>query len=207
MDRNPGREIYYEESYELQTIDPRLTPHGFVFKMNREPVKTISPETVRADREFWTHKTDAWLGSWLKPESTVADITNFVGRIYTGNELEGFEGNPRFIHDGEARQAFAKLRCAIAGLYAWRAMHSSDAAERKCMSDEADFAFRQAFAICPSSAEVVMRYADLLILSGRVSDAISVVSIGCKLYPEHPAMNYLLEQLRAMDEQKSGRAK
>jgi len=199
MDRNPGREFFYEESYELETIDPLLTPHEFIFKMNRKPVGTISPEAARADRKFWTRKTDGWLGAWLKPSSTIEEITNFVNRTYAKNELEGFKGDAQFIHDDEARHAFSKLRCAIAGLYAWHAINSKDPAERQRMATEADFAYRQAFAICPSNAEVVMRYANVLIAAGRRSDAIGVVCIGCQLYPEHPTMHSLLEHLRGMD--------
>lgn len=199
MDRNPVQEFYYEESYELETIDPLLTPHEFIFKINRRPVVTISPETVRADREFWTHKTDAWLGSWLKTNTTIVEITNFVNRTYVRNEPKEFKGNPRFIRDADARYAFANLRCAIAGLYAWRATHSKGPAERQRMSAEADFAFRQAFAICPSNPGVVIRYANLLIAGGRISDALNVVSIGSELYPDHPMMNYMLERLRVMD--------
>jgi predicted Zn-dependent protease len=65
------------------------------------------------------------------------------------------------------------------------------------MTTEADFAFRQAFAICPGGAEIIMRYADLLMAMGRGPDALSVVSIGCQFNPEHPSMHQLLEQLRA----------
>jgi|SRR5579859_4497438 len=197
LDRNPEREFYYEESYELGTIDPLLTPHQFVFKMSHQPVATISPEAVRADREFWSQKTRAWLGSWLKPDSTIPQITNFANRAYVHNELQGFQGNVRFIHDDEAKHAFSKLRCAIAGLYLWRSTQYP--AERQRMINEADFAFRQAFAICPSNAETVMRYAGMLIGSSRKSDALSVVSMGCQLDPEHPAMRQLLESLRASD--------
>ena len=199
MDRNPGREFYYEESYELETIDPFLTPHEFIFKLNRQPVGRISPEIIRADREFWTHKTDTWLGAWLKSNSTVEEITNFVNRTFVQSQPEGFKGNIQLIHDGEARYAFSKLRCAIAGLYAWRATHSKDPAEQQRMTTEADIAFRQAFAMCPSNAEVAMRYANFLIAAGRTRDALSVVSISCQLYPDHPAMHDLLEHLRVLN--------
>jgi hypothetical protein len=199
MERNHDREFYYEESYELEKIAPLLTPHEFIFKINGQPISTISAEVVRADREFWTQKTDAWLGSCLKPSSTLVEITNFVNRTYVRSQLEGFKGNSHFLQDDEARHAFSKLRCSIAGLYAWRAIHSDDPAERQRMTAEADFAFRQAFTICPSSAEVVMRYANLLIATGRKSDAVSVVGTGCQLYPEHPAMHGLLEQLLVTD--------
>jgi len=197
LDRNPEREFYYEESYELERIDPFLTPHRFVLKMNHQPVGTILPEAVRADREFWTQQTCAWLGSWLEPKSTIREITNFVNRLYVRHELQGFQGSVPFLQDDEARHAFSKLRCAIAGVYFWRATH--DPAERQRMTSEADLAFRQAFAICPSNAEVVMRYAGMLIASGRKPDALSVVSLGCQLYPEHPAMRQLLESLRVTD--------
>jgi thioredoxin-like negative regulator of GroEL len=67
------------------------------------------------------------------------------------------------------------------------------------MTTEADIAFRQAFAMCPSNAEVAMRYANFLIAAGRTRDALSVVSISCQLYPDHPAMHDLLEHLRVLN--------
>ena len=207
MDRNPDRAFFYEESYDLEAIEPLLIPHEFIFKINRQPVGTISSEALRADREFWTHKTDSWLGSWLKTNTTIAEITNFVNRTYVRNEVKEFKGDPRFIKDAEARYAFANLRCAIAGLYAWRASHSKDPAERQRMLTEADFSFRQAFAICPSHPGVVIRYANLLIPAERISDALNVATIGCELYPDHPAMKDLLERLRAMNALKSEPAK
>ncbi len=43
------------------------------------------------------------------------------------------------------------------------------------MLKEADFAFRQAFALCPSSPEVVFRYINLLLSQKRLDDSISLV--------------------------------
>ena len=86
---------------------------------------------------------------------------------------------------------FSKLRSSIAGVYAWRvgalkAVPSSAeslakaGAERQRMTDAADLAFRQAFALCPYSPEAVCRYADFLAAQGRKEDAISVLETGLR---------------------------
>ena len=45
-------------------------------------------------------------------------------------------------------------------------------AERQALIREADFAFKQAFAFCPYSPEVVFRYMYFLAMEGRFDDAI-----------------------------------
>ena len=60
------------------------------------------------------------------------------------------------------------------------------------MNDAADFAFRQAWAICPYSPETVIRYVNLLISQNRRSDALLVAETAAKM-PEMKGN----EQLRA----------
>ena len=56
-------------------------------------------------------------------------------------------------------------------MYAWRAGQAGDEAEKARLSNAADFAFRQALALCPSSPEVVYRYVNLLVGMNRRADA------------------------------------
>jgi Flp pilus assembly protein TadD len=76
---------------------------------------------------------------------------------------------------------FSKERSSIAGLYAWRAQHASDAREKERMNEAADFAFRQAFALCPYSPEAVYRYVNLLLAQGRTSDAVLITETASKM--------------------------
>ena len=49
------------------------------------------------------------------------------------------------------------------------------------MLKEADFAFRQAFVLCPRSPEVVFRYVNLLAQQKQVDEAILLVEAAVKL--------------------------
>ncbi len=150
---------------------------------------------MHADRRFWIHQTDSWLGAWLKTNTSVSEVTNFVNRTYLKNDLKEFKGDPRLMRDLEARKAFSHLRASIGGLYAWRASNTKDPAERERMMTEADFAFRQAFAMCPVSPETVVRYVELLMSGGRPSDAAQIAGTAYKLDPEHKQLGDYPEQL------------
>ena len=69
---------------------------------------------------------------------------------------------------------FSKLRISIAGIYVWRMKHAAGELEKARMAREADFAFRQALALCPYSPEAVYRYANFLAGQRRNADAILV---------------------------------
>ncbi|PYL00759.1 MAG: hypothetical protein DME19_04100 [Verrucomicrobia bacterium] len=194
FDRNPERQFYVEESYPLDWTYPHLAPHQFIFKLSREPLKEIPAQAVRADREFWIRHTDSWLGAWLKTNAPVREVTDFVERTYLNGNIKDFNGDLRLIRDLEARKAFSHLRASIGGLYAWRAAHSKGPSERQRMMAEADFAFRQAFAICPVSPETVARYVELLVSGGRLSDAEQIAVTAYKLDPEHKQLGDYAEQ-------------
>ena len=61
---------------------------------------------------------------------------------------------------------------------------------------EADYAFRQAFALCPTSPEVVMRYANFLVSEGRLNDAILLTGTARKLAPDSVNFSNLLSRLQ-----------
>ena len=73
---------------------------------------------------------------------------------------------------------FSKLRSSLAGLYAWRMQHAT---EKERMAREADFAFRQAWVLCPDSAEAVFRYVALLMEQKRVADALLVAETAAQM--------------------------
>ena len=80
-------------------------------------------------------------------------------------------GDPRFVQNDYASKMFSKWRSSIAGLYAWRAEHTTAVENQQRMADAADFAFRQALALCPYSPEVADRYAEFLTKQHREADA------------------------------------
>jgi hypothetical protein len=60
------------------------------------------------------------------------------------------------------------------------------------MNDAADFAFRQAFALCPYSPEALYRYVNLLLSEGRAADALLLAETAKKM----PHMD--TEQIRSL---------
>lgn len=127
FERNRGaHEFYVEGSYVMPWMYPYLEPHGLILKLNGQPLKALSAETVARDRRFWA---------------------GFESRLMSHAE---FGGNV------QAAKTFAKLRSAIAGVYAFRELH-----------DEAQSAFEQALRICPDWEDARLRLAEMRAGKGR----------------------------------------
>ena len=127
-------DFFVEESYVINWMYPYLEPHGLIMKLNRQILPSLPEETVARDREFWKR---------------------YEQRL---------EGTPSFAGNVEARKAFAKLRCAIAGIYAHRSMYA-----------EAEEAFQQAIRLCPASPEASYRLADTHLRQGHTGKAVEAM--------------------------------
>jgi len=184
FDQNPNREFYIEESFPLDWMYPYLEPHGLIFKINRQPLSELSDEMVRRDHDYWTNYLAPMMGNWLNDDTPVSDVAAFAEKVYLKHDYSGFTGDRAFVQNDYASKTFSKERSSIAGLYAWRAQHATDATEKERMNQAADFAFRQAWALCPYSPEAVYRYVNLLLSRNRVSDALAVAETSAKM----PAM-------------------
>lgn len=213
FERNPQREFFVEESFPLDWMYPHLSPHGFVLKLNREPLASLDEETLARDREFWRAQVKPMIGGWLQPETPVKEVCAFVERVFADKNLTGFEGDPQFVGDAASRQSFAKLRCAIAGVYNFRLSSLDGAPPRKedlakyqaeyaRLQAATDFAFRQAFALCPSSPEAVFRYINFLSAKGRLDDALLIAKSFLKIDPGNAAAKGLMEQLEKFNKLK-----
>ena len=91
---------------------------------------------------------------------------------------------------------FSKLRSSIAGVYYWRIGQAKNPAEKERMLKEADFAFRQAFAVAPSSPEAVFRYINMLVGQKRLEDAVLVAATAVKVDPQNNQLQGLLKELK-----------
>ncbi|MEJ0090278.1 MAG: hypothetical protein WDM80_11120 [Limisphaerales bacterium] len=160
---------------------PNLEPHGLIMKINRQPLPELSDEVVKQDRDYWVKYVAPMIGDWLHTDATVKEITAFAEKVYVKKDLSEFKGDPQFVQSEYSCRMFSKLRSSIGGLYAWRGQHATDADEKRHMDDEADFAFRQAFALCPYSPEAVFRYVNLLLSEGRTADALLVAETAEKM--------------------------
>ena len=124
------------------------------------------------------------IGDWLNTGTSVKTVAGFAEKVYAKKDFNGFQGDRRFIQSSYSQKLFSKERISIAGIYAWRAQHTTDAVEKKRMNDAADFAFRQAWALCPYETQAVVRYVNLLLGEQRFSDALLVAETAANM----PAM-------------------
>ncbi|HWX18698.1 MAG TPA: M56 family metallopeptidase [Candidatus Binatia bacterium] len=196
FDRNPDREFYIEESFPLDWMYPHLSPNGLIMKINREPLTELSDEMIQQDHDYWSNYVQQMIGGWLNYDTPVSEVAAFAGKAYGDHDLSGFAGDPLFVQDSWSEKAFSKERSSIGGLYAWRANDSKDPAEKQRMTKEADFAFRQAFALCPTSPEVVFRYVNLLLPAGRTEDARLIAETALKLDPKNKQFADLVQNVR-----------
>jgi thioredoxin-like negative regulator of GroEL len=176
-------------------------------KINREPLPVLDEEILRRDHEFWRQYGTRTVGDWITPETSVKEICDFAEKVYLRRDLDGFKGDPKFARDDNAQKAFSKLRGGIAGIYAWRLGYfngvptppqyvAKDAANQRALATEADFAFKQSFAMCPYSAETVFRYVNFLFAVQRPEDALLISETCLKLDPENAAIARLVFDLR-----------
>jgi hypothetical protein len=192
------------EGFPLDWMYPYLEPHGLIFKLNRQPLSELSDDIVQHDHNYWTNTVTSMIGDWLDKDTSVQKIANFAKKVFLRRDLSGFTGDPQFIQNDYSCKIFSKERTSIAGLYAWRALHAADTSEKKRMNDEADFAFRQAWALCPYSPEAIFRYTNLLVSENRFSDANLVVETAARM-PEMPGsdgsqVRELAKQLQQLEQ-------
>jgi hypothetical protein len=199
FDKNPEREFYIEESFPLDWMNPYLTPHGFILKLNRKALADLPPDVLRADTAFWNSQVKEWLGPWLTSETSVRELADFVITVYREENLRGFKGDPRLLKDLNARKAFSKMRSAQAGLYAWRVESTQGQETRREMTRTAENACKQAFAICPVNPEALFRYVNLLVSLGRLGDATLLVETVLKLNPDDQDTRNLFKDLKTQE--------
>ena len=205
FDQNTNREFYVEESFPLDWMYPHLEPHGLIMKLNRQPLAQIPEDIIAQDREYWRKLAAGMIGDWLEEKTTVREVAEFVDQVYVRKNLRGFTGDQRFIQNAYAKQIFSKLRSSIAGLYAWRLgplappeYKPKTEADKQALVTEADFAFRQAFALCPYSPEAIFRYVLFLLQSNRLDDAQLIAETGLKADPQNNQVQGLLENLKSI---------
>src|SRR5436190_1359894 len=171
FDANLEKEFFVVESFPLDWMYPHLTPNGPILKINREPLAEISDEIVKRDQTYWTRFVNGALDKWLAQTTSVETVCDFAKRVFEQKEPAPFKPDDKFVSNTYASRTYSKLRSAVAGVYDWRARNTGSVSERQRMQNAADFAFRQAFAMCPSSAEVTYRYISLLADQRRFQDA------------------------------------
>ncbi|MCS1408834.1 MAG: hypothetical protein M2R45_02011 [Verrucomicrobia subdivision 3 bacterium] len=205
FDKNPDHEFYIEESYPLDWMFPHLSPYGIILKLNREPVEAITVEMMDRDRKFWGLYMERLIGDWITPETTIEELVAFAKRVYIRRDLSGYQGETKFLREDWAQKAFSKARSAIAGVYAFRLspqcpreLRPKTPEEEQRLLEEAELAFRQAFALCPYSPEAILRYSNLLATVNRLNDAIMLTRTCYEFDRENEGIRQILQQLNLM---------
>jgi beta-lactamase regulating signal transducer with metallopeptidase domain len=196
FDRNSDRNFFIEESFPLDWMFPYLEPHGLVMKINRTPLTELSEESLHHDREYWQEQVTQMIGAWLLDTTPVSAVAEFVQRVHVEQDLTGFRGDVGFIQNDYSKRFFSKLRSSIGDVYAWRVAHPTNPTELERMAIEADYAFRQAFALCPSSSEVLFRYTTFLVERNRVRDALILAKVAFELQPKNTEIQELITKLQ-----------
>lgn len=198
FDKNPTNEFFVEESFPLDWMFEYLTPFGIIMKINRQPVPEFTDDICQRDHEFWGQYMNRMIGDWITYDTPVKDVCAFTERVYIDGNFKGFKGDLKFLRDNDAQKAFSKLRSAIGGLYSWRLDHSKTPAEQQRIMKEADYAFKQAFALCPFSPEATFRYVNLLARMNRLEDALVLARTCYKFDPENKGVIELVKNLESM---------
>ena len=186
FDANPKEEFYIEESFPLEWMYPHLSPNGPIMKINRQPLTEMTAAMVRADQEFWRKQMARWIGDWLKEGTPLKTICEFAERTYWEVDLEEFKGDRDFAMADRRyspQSIYSRLRTAQATVYERRAKSAATAEERERMVKAADFAYRQAFALCPWAHEAVFRYEEFLKTQNRTAEALVLVESATKTNP------------------------
>ena len=210
FDKNPNHEFYIEESFPLDWMFPYLTPYGIILKLNREPVEAITEEMLVDDRQFWSQYMERLIGNWIQPDTSIEELVRFAKQVYLRGDLSDYQGDTKFLREDWAQKAFSKVRSAIAGVYAFRLtpqcppeLRPKTPEEEQRLLEEADFAFRQAFALCPYSPEAILRYSNLLATVNRLDDAILLTRTCYEFDRENEGVIQLLRQLNLMKQGQS----
>ena len=190
----------------MESISPYLSPHGFIFKMDHAPVAAFTASLLDGDHAFWSNECASVLGGWLKPETSVSNICGFVATAYGQKDWSHFSGDPEFVTNTFATKTFSKLRVSLAGLYQWRLINQQPLDDRPRLEAEADYAFRQALALGPTSPEVIFRCVNFLLSENRLGDAILVAGTARKLTPDNQQYDDLFSQLKNYSSQQKSRA-
>jgi hypothetical protein len=181
FDRNTNHEFYIEESFPFNWMYPYLEPHGLIMKINRQPLSELSDEIVKQDHDYWVKYVQPMIGDWLHDDTQVEQVAAFAKKTFVKQDFSSFTGDPRFIRNAYSHRMFSKLRSSIAGIYMWRLDQAAGEEEKDRMARAADFAFRQAWALCPYSPEAVFRYVNFLLKQKRISDALVVAETAAQM--------------------------
>lgn len=165
---------------ELSIKDGRVSVSGVqgVMLINGIIARKIVERNSRKDaREFYVEESYviAWMYPYLEPCGPIMKLNAAPieltpdavakDRRFWDDYTARLMGQQAFASDALARRAASKMRGAIAGLYQARGRWA-----------DAEYAYKQALELDPSSPEARFRYAEGLVQLARFDDALGVIS-------------------------------
>lgn len=111
-------------------------------------------------------------------------------RKYWDELYNDLKNDPRFLRDDVAQKTFSKLRSAIGGLYAFRRM-----------TNEAEYAYKQAIELCPDSPEANFRLAQLYVELARFDDATDILEGYQKRDPYNTKIREAINSIKDIKQQ------
>ena len=222
FDKNPDHDFYLEESFPLNWMYPHLVPHGLIFKLERKTLKELPPDLIARNRKDWQEYMALCVGgAVVKPETTVAELCRWVETIYIKGDRENFKGDALFLKSKKEmrgnenrkgppyseQMAFSKMRSAQATLYFTRKLNTKDIKLKKEYAREADYAYRQAFALGPINPETVFRFSSFLTTMNRHDSAMRVAETYRSLKPKDPKSLIFVRQVMRTSEQQLAAAR
>ena len=163
------------------------------------PFDPVQEDGTLRQREFFVEESYAlnWMYPYLTPHGLIMKINNQPVAItpeMIKNDRDFWDwytarliSDQKYLRDVVARKTFSKLRSSIAGLYAARGL-----------SDEAEYAFKQAVELYPFSPEAVFRLANLYVQMRRIDDALAVARDFIAKDPNSDNAKSTIEQLENM---------
>jgi hypothetical protein len=199
--KNQDRQFYIEEGFPLNWTFPYLSPHGLILQMHNEPVAEVSEAEVGKDMDYWGKLAGEMIGNWLTNGTSLEEVCDFGDKTFFDGNMDGFKGDAAFVKNRLAQVAFSKSRCMIGVMYSWRAQNARTNDERSRMRRAADMAFRQSFALCPYSPEIVADYGRFLLENNRPDDAILIAKTALHFDSENAVCKQVIELARKSEMQ------
>ncbi len=94
---------------------PYLSPHGLIFKLNRQPLLELTPEMINEDHAFWSKQCDAMLGNWLTTDTPLSNVCQFIVSVYAEKDFSHFTGDLEYVTNDYATKVYSKLRSSSGG--------------------------------------------------------------------------------------------
>jgi tetratricopeptide (TPR) repeat protein len=152
------------------------------------------------DRQFYVEESHviSWMYPYLEPHGLILKLnrkpltqldssTIAHDREFWDGLMKQLLAEPGFIDNSWARMTYSKHRSAIGGVYAYRKL-----------THEAEYAYKQAITLDPSSPEANFRLAQLYTEQNRFDNAIATIKSLQRLDPTNQKLQAAVSQLQTM---------